>query len=229
MCQKIRTYLWLTLWNSSMVPSEASQAIRSSCFVLAKVFATLKRNIHSLNRTCHSDLWSSCWNLRLVAALAAALTPRFVIAPGTVGIARGTWHWFGNWERSWPAFSVFHTISKDRCKPVKDWMGHAHGCTQRHPHPETCYRSAMASIRSTCVPHDPGEHTFDFQHQWFLNAYLAQIRAFLNFFLFHRYGSILWRRTTSEPYLPFHCLLLYCSDREVLYHEWPSYGTLTRH
>ena len=98
-------------------------------------------------------------------------------------------------------------------------MGHAHGCTQRHPNPETGYRSEMVSIRSTYVPHDPGEHTFDFQRRSFLNAYLARIRASLNYALFHRYGSELWRRTTSAPYLPFHCLLLYCSDRVVSYRE----------
>ena len=88
-------------------------------------------------------------------------------------------------------------------------MGHAHGCTQRHPNPETSYRSAMASIRSTFVLHDPGEHTFDFQRHSFLNAYLAQIRASLYCALFHRYGSELWRRKTSTPYLPFHYQLLY--------------------
>ena len=98
-------------------------------------------------------------------------------------------------------------------------MGHAHGCTQRHPNPETGYRSAMASIRSTYVPHDLGEHTFDFQRRSFLNAYLAQIRAFLNPVLFHRYGFVLWRRMTSALYLPFHCILLCYSDRVVSYRE----------
>ena len=98
-------------------------------------------------------------------------------------------------------------------------MGRVHGCTQRHVHPETSYRSVMALIRSTCALHDPGDHTFDFQHRSFLNACLAQIGAFLNFFLFHRYGSVLWRRRTSALYLPFHYLLLYCSDRVVSYPE----------
>ena len=108
-------------------------------------------------------------------------------------------------------------------------MDHAHGCTQRHPHPETGYRSALLSIRSTCALHVPGEHTFDFLRRSFLNADLAQIRAFLNYALFHRYGSVLWRRRTSALYLPFHCILLCYSDRVVSYREWLSYGTLTLH
>ena len=98
-------------------------------------------------------------------------------------------------------------------------MGHVRGCTRRHPHPETGYRSAMASIGSTFAPHVPSEHTFDFQHRSFLNAYLTQIRAFLNPFLFHRYGFVLWHRMTSALYLPFRCLLLYCSDHVVSYRE----------
>ena len=98
-------------------------------------------------------------------------------------------------------------------------MGHAHGCIQRYPNPETSYRSAMALIGSTFALHAPGEHTFDFQRHSFLNAYLALIRAFFKPVLFHRYGSVLWRRRTSVLYLPFHCLLLYCSDHVVLYRE----------